>query len=117
MWPSNPLTERLKLKWPILQTPMGAYTTPFPAAAVSNAGGPGGLGMFGCSTEEAERRIAVFRQRSGGSLNVNYLLSPAPSATTDEIERTRRSMQPHFDAKGLVPVAIPRAASGTVGNA
>lgn len=114
MWPSNPLTERLKLRWPILQAPMGAYTTPSLAAAVSNAGGLGGLGMFGCSAEEAERRIAGFHQQSGGSLNVNYLLSPEPSATPDAIEQIRRVLQPHFDAKGLGPVVIPKAATGEV---
>ncbi len=92
MWPSNPLTERLKLKWPILQTPMEAYTTPFPAAAVSNAGGPGGLGMIGCSAEEPERKIAGFRQRSDGSLNVSYLLSPVivPIRHREECCRTAR---------------------------
>jgi nitronate monooxygenase len=45
MWPSNPLTERLKLKFPIFQAPMGIITTPAMAAAVSNAGGLGGIGM------------------------------------------------------------------------
>src|SRR6185295_5600225 len=39
MWPSNPLTERLKLKFPIIQAPMGIIATPAMAAAVSNAGG------------------------------------------------------------------------------
>ncbi|MGH7111711.1 MAG: nitronate monooxygenase, partial [Stellaceae bacterium] len=47
MWPTNALTERLKLKWPILQAPMGSASTPALAAAVTNAGGLGGLGMWG----------------------------------------------------------------------
>ena len=47
MWPSNPLTERLQLKWPIIQAPMGIMSTSALAAAVSNAGGLGGLGMWG----------------------------------------------------------------------
>ena len=78
MWSSNAFTERLKLKWPILQAPMGWLSTPALAAAVSNAGGLGGLGMWGFSAEDAERRIAGFRQQSGGSLNVNYPLWPEP---------------------------------------
>ena len=56
-------------------------STPALAAAVSNAGGLGGLGMWGFSAEDAERRIAGFRQQSGGSLNVNYPLWPEPSIT------------------------------------
>jgi NAD(P)H-dependent flavin oxidoreductase YrpB (nitropropane dioxygenase family) len=58
MWPSNPLTERLKLKHPIILAPMGLITTPALAAAVSNAGGLGGIGMWGLTAEEAARRIA-----------------------------------------------------------
>ncbi len=71
MWSKNALTERLNLDWPILQAPMGELTTPALAAAVANAGGVGGLGMWGFSGEEAERRVAGFRQQSGGCLNVN----------------------------------------------
>src|SRR5437763_8787465 len=71
MWPSNALTERLNLRWPILQAPMGSASTPALAAAVTNAGGLGGLGMWGRTAEQAARRIAGFRQQSGGSLNVN----------------------------------------------
>ena len=70
MWPRNALTERLGLTWPIFQAPMGSLSTPALAAAVSNAGGLGGLGMWGLSAEDAARRIAGFRQQSGGSLNV-----------------------------------------------
>ena len=71
MWSRNALTERLGLEWPILQAPMGNHSTPALAAAVSNAGGLGGLGMWGCSAEDARRRIDGFRQQSAGSLNVN----------------------------------------------
>ena len=81
MWSQNAFTDRLNLKWPILQAPMGWLSTPALAAAVSNAGGLGGLGMWGFSAEEAERRIAGFQQLSGGSLNVNYPLWPEPSIT------------------------------------
>ncbi len=56
MWSQNAFTERLNLKWPILQAPMGWLSTPALAAAVSNAGGLGGLGMWGFSAEAAERR-------------------------------------------------------------
>ena len=56
MWSQNAFTDRLNLKWPILQAPMGSLSTPALAAAVSNAGGLGGLGMMGLSAEDAERR-------------------------------------------------------------
>lgn len=114
MWPANALTEKLRLRWPVIQAPMGVTSTPALAAAVSNAGGLGGLGMWGLSAEEAGRRIAGFRQQSGGSLNVNYPLWPEPRATPDAIQAMRRQLQAHYDAKGLGDVPSPQGAAGEV---
>ncbi len=115
MWPRNALTERLKLKWPILQAPMGSLSTPALAAAVSNAGGLGGLGMWGFSAVDAERRVAGFRQQSGGRLNVNYPLWPKPEATAQERAAMRQHLQPRYDAAGLGPVPEPQGAASDVG--
>lgn len=114
MWSKNAFTERLNLKWPILQAPMGWLSTPALAAAVSNAGGLGGLGMWGFSAEDAERRIAGFRQQSSGSLNVNYPLWPEPKITPQASEAMRLRLQPHYDAKGLGSVPQPKGAAGEV---
>jgi nitronate monooxygenase len=114
MWSRNAFTERLNLKWPILQAPMGWLSTPALAAAVSNAGGLGGLGMWGFSAEDAERRIAGFRQQSSGSLNVNYPLWPEPRFTPQASEAMRKRLQPHYDAKGLGAVPEPRGAASEV---
>jgi len=114
MWPRNALTERLNLKWPILQAPMGSLSSPTLAAAVSNAGGLGGIGMWGFSAEDAERRVAGFRQQSSGGLNVNYPLWPAPKATKDEMGAMRKLLQAHYDARGLGAVPEPQAGAGEV---
>src|SRR5918994_7911490 len=100
MWPRNAFTERLRLTWPIFQAPMGSISTPALAAAVSNAGGLGGIGMWGFSAEDAERRIAGFRQQSSGSLNVNYPLWPEPVATAEIVEPMRQFLQARFYANG-----------------
>ena len=102
MWSRNSLTERLGLKWPILQAPMGSITTPQLAAAVSDAGGLGGLGMWGFDADDARRRIEGFRQLSAGGLNVNYPLWPAPgelSAAAPEM-RARRLRDAHRHRRG-----------------
>jgi NAD(P)H-dependent flavin oxidoreductase YrpB (nitropropane dioxygenase family) len=78
MWPKNQLTERLNIQWPIFQAPMASVSTSALAAAVSNAGGVGGLGMWGLTDEEAERLVAGFQQMSGACLNVNYPLWEDP---------------------------------------
>ena len=115
MWPSNALTERLNLKYPILQAPMGSASTPALAAAVTNAGGLGGLGMWGRNAEQAGRRIAGFRQQSGGSLNVNYPIWPDPAASVEATEAMRRHLRAQYDAMGLGPVPQPRGDVSDVG--
>ena len=114
MWSRNAFTERLNLKWPILQAPMGSLSTPALAAAVTNAGGLGGLGMWGFSAEDAERRIAGFRQQSSGSLNVNYPLWPEPMITQQTSEAMRKCLQPYYEAKGLGAVPQPKGAAGEI---
>ena len=114
MWPSNPLTDRLKLRFPIIQAPMGIITTPALAAAVSNAGGLGGIGMWGLSAEDAGRHIAGFRQQSDGSLNVNYPIWPDPTYTAETSETMRRHLQSIYDAKGLGAVPQPQGVASDV---
>lgn len=114
MWPRNVLTERLNIRWPILQAPMGWLSTPALAAAVSNAGGLGGLGMWGFSAEDAERRIAGFRQQSDGSLNVNYPLWPEPAIDSETAKQMRERLQPHYDAENLGTVPEPKGSASEV---
>jgi len=114
MWSTNALTQRLKLKFPIIQAPMGIVTTPALAAAVSNAGGLGGIGMWGLPAEEAARRIAGFRQLSGGSLNVNYPIWPDPAYAAEMSEAMRHHLRTIYDAKGLGPVPQPQGVASNV---
>ncbi|HEY1261586.1 MAG TPA: nitronate monooxygenase [Stellaceae bacterium] len=115
MWARNAVTERLNLRWPILQAPMGSASTPALAAAVTNAGGLGGLGMWARSAAEAGRRIAGFRQQSGGSLNVNYPIWPDPAYAPEVAEAMRRHLQPHYREHGLAAVPEPRGEASLVG--
>ena len=114
MWSKNSFTQRLNLEYPILQAPMGGLTTPALAAAVSNAGGLGGLGMWGFSAEDAGRRIAGFRQQSGGGLNVNYPLWDDPGDLTDTGLAMRAHLQDLYQQKGLGPLATPSATAGEI---
>ncbi|MEJ0078862.1 MAG: nitronate monooxygenase [Alphaproteobacteria bacterium] len=70
--------------------------------------------MWGFSAEDAERRIAGFRQQSGGSLNVNYPLWPEPRITPEASAAMRKRLQPHYDAKGLGAVPQPKGAASEV---
>jgi nitronate monooxygenase len=114
MWPSNQLTQRLNLDWPILQAPIGGLVTPSLAAAVSNAGALGGLGMWGFSREDGARRVAAFRQQSGRSLNLNYPLWDDPGDQRAASIPMRETLQPLFDEKGLSEVPQPAGGAGAV---
>ena len=116
MWPRNALTERLNLQWPIIQAPMGSASTPALAAAVSNAGGLGGLGMWNRNAEQAGRLIAGFRQQSGGSLNVNYPLWPDPGCAPATVAAMRHHLQAPYDAHNLGAVPEPRGTVSDVGS-
>jgi nitronate monooxygenase len=114
MWSRNTFSERLNLKWPILQAPMGDLSTPALASAVSNAGALGGLGMWGVSAEDAGRRVAGFRQQSSGSLNVNYPLWDDPGDLTNVGRPMRARIQGLYDEAGLGQVPAPKAAVSNV---
>jgi nitronate monooxygenase len=107
-WTRNALTERLGLKWPIFQAPMGNIASPALAAGVANAGGLGGMGLLMAKPGTLRERILSFRQMSDGRLNINFVLfDPAP----DHEERTarmREALLPYYARFGLgAPPEIP----------
>jgi nitronate monooxygenase len=114
MWSQNKLTERLKLEYPILQAPMAEFTTPELAAAVSNAGGLGALGMWGFSAEEVVQRIARFREQSNGSLNVNYPLWSDSGDLTDVGLPMLKLVQQLYDEKEQGAIPSPSASPSQI---
>ncbi len=103
----NQLTQRLGLRHPIIQAPMASATTPALAAAVSDAGGLGSLGLATSKIEDAARQIQAFRQQSGGPLNVNFFCHAEPGEVTGTGAAMRRRLQGWYDAKNLGPVPAP----------
>ena len=92
------LLELLDIQWPIIQAPMAGVGTPALAAAVSNAGGLGSLGVGATNAEGAREMIAEFRALSTRSLNVNvFCHQPAKFDARVEsawIERLRPAFDP-----------------------
>lgn len=68
---ATPLTARLGLNSPIIQAPMAGTSTPALAAAVSNAGGLGSLGVAAMSANAARESIRQTRALTRGAFNVN----------------------------------------------
>ncbi len=51
------LPRLLNIRYPIIQAPMAGVSTPSPAAAVSNAGGLGSLGLGASTVTQAQALI------------------------------------------------------------
>lgn len=67
----NTLLEKLGIELPILQAPMAGVSTPAMAAAVSNAGGLGAIGIGASNAETARQTIRAVRAATDRPFNVN----------------------------------------------
>jgi len=90
------LRELLEIDAPIIQAPMAGVSTPEMAAAVSNAGALGSIGVGATNAAGAQQMIAAFRARSHRTLNVNvFCHAPAHADHEREAKWTER-LRPEF---------------------
>lgn len=68
---SQQFLERLALQYPIIQAPMAGVSTPRMAAAVSNAGGLGSLGLGASNAAQARQMLEETRALTSRSFNAN----------------------------------------------
>ncbi len=80
------MTTLLGIDTPIVQAPMAGVSTPALAAAVSNAGGLGSLGVGAMNAEGARKVIRETRALTGKPFNVNVFCH-APSKTNAAVEQ------------------------------
>jgi len=99
------LLETLGIALPIIQAPMAGVSTPAMAAAVSNAGGLGSIGVGATDAQGARRMIAAVRALSERPFNVNVFCHqpPKPDATLETKWLAR--LQPCFKQFGAEPPA------------
>jgi len=103
LFSDNPLVHLLAIDHPIVQAPMAGVSTPAMAAAVSNAGALGSLGVGATDAAGAREMIAAFRARSTRSLNVNvFCHAPTKADATREAAWIAR-MRPEFARLGAAP--------------
>jgi nitronate monooxygenase len=97
------LLELLDIDLPIIQAPMAGVSTPEMAAAISNAGALGSLGVGAAGADEARKMIAAFRERSRRSLNVNVFCHE-PARVNAPLENAwLEFLRPHFERYGAKP--------------
>lgn len=99
------LLSRLGLELPLIQAPMAGVSTPELAAAVSNAGALGSLGVGNLPADAAQRTIAAFRALSSRALHVNvFCHAPARSDPAREAHWIE-ALRPEFARFGAEPPA------------
>jgi nitronate monooxygenase len=94
------LLKTLGIDLPIIQAPMAGVSSPALAAAVSDAGALGSIGVGATDSEGAHRMIAAVRERSRRSLNVNVFCHQ-PATADDALEAAwLERLRPHFERFG-----------------
>ncbi len=97
------ITELFDISVPIIQAPMAGVTTPEMAAAVSNAGGLGSLGLAATKPEGVARDIRSTREGTNRAFNVNFFVNRTPVADPDRNRRWLELLKPYFDECGVTP--------------
>ena len=100
---NNPLLDLLGIRLPIIQAPMAGVSSPAMAAAVTEAGALGSIGVGATDAVGAGAMIAAVRERSNGPLNVNvFCHKPATPNRVVEAAWIER-LRPEFEALGATP--------------
>ncbi|MFD2112653.1 NAD(P)H-dependent flavin oxidoreductase [Thiorhodococcus fuscus] len=96
---------RLGIRLPIVQAPMAGVSTPQLAAAVSNAGGLGSIGIGAVSAEQGRQQIEATRALTDRPFNVNVFCH-APAQRDPEREAAwLEHLAPLFAEAGVEPPA------------
>lgn len=106
---SNRLLQQLDIVYPIIQAPMAGVSTPELAAAVSNAGGLGSLGLGASSVSQARALIDKTRRLTDRAFNVNlfcHLPARRDEHRDEQVEaRWLERLRPAFARAGSQPPA------------
>ncbi len=97
------LLKALNLRLPIIQAPMAGVSTPDLAAAVSNAGGLGSLGVGATHADGAARMIDATRARTNRAFSINLFVHGTVKADPVREAAWLDAMRPLFAAQKAVP--------------
>ncbi|WP_115717618.1 NAD(P)H-dependent flavin oxidoreductase [Gallaecimonas mangrovi] len=97
------LLARLGVTFPLLQAPMAGVSTPALAAAVSNAGGLGALGLGASSADKARQLIKETRALTDKPFNVNLFCHQPASSDRLREAAWLAHLAPYFAEFGAKP--------------
>ncbi|MCJ1886419.1 nitronate monooxygenase [Pseudomonas sp. LA21] len=91
-----PITELLGIQHPIIQAPMVGVSTPALAAAVSNAGGLGSIGLGASNATQARTLLEQTRALTDGPLNLNLFCHRPAQADAEREAAWLEHLRPLF---------------------
>lgn len=100
------IVARLGMRVPVIQAPMAGVATPALAAAVSNAGGLGSLGLAAMSPEQADEAMAETRRLTDRSFGVNLFCHQPLRRDSAAETRWLDLLAPHFARFDATPPRI-----------
>jgi nitronate monooxygenase len=100
---SSRLLHLLDIKLPIIQAPMAGVSSPQMAAAVSNSGGLGSLGVGAMTAAKARDAIHQFRALCAGPLNVNVFAHRPARADPQKEAAWLKRLDSEFERVGAEP--------------
>ncbi|TGR64411.1 nitronate monooxygenase [bacterium M00.F.Ca.ET.194.01.1.1] len=103
------MLEKLGVTLPIVQAPMAGIATPALAAAVSNAGGLGSIGVGATDATGARKMIEELRAATDRAFNVNVFVHVAAKTDTTCERAWLDFLKPHFAEFGVEPPKALRA--------
>src|SRR5947208_5278120 len=103
-WNQNRLTAKLGINYPIIQGPLGGFSSQRLAAAVSNFGGLGSFGAHGLEPQAIQDVIAEIRSLTSKPFAMNLWVSMedegAFASNAEAFERALSPLAPHIEAVG-----------------
>jgi nitronate monooxygenase len=96
----------LGIEHPIIQAPMAGVSTPALAAAVSNSGGLGSLGLGASNVEQSRAMIRATRALTSRPFNVNLFCHRPATADAAREAAWLAYLEPHFARFGAKPPEV-----------
>jgi nitronate monooxygenase len=107
MKPTGTLAHLLGIDLPIIQAPMAGVSTPELAAAVSNAGGLGSLGVAMMNPAQLHEAVGQLRGLTNKSFNLNFFVHEEPKLDAYDAAPMQKALAPLYAELGLGSVPGP----------
>ena len=94
------ILRRLNVRLPIVQAPMTGTSTPEMAAAVSNAGALGSIGLGSSNVEASRKAIQRVQQLTDKAFNVNFFVHRPARIDPETSQAWINHLRPTFESFG-----------------